>query len=496
MATRLSALRFWERRPALGLPARPLAVFALSFALVEIVESIFRRHAIGGVYFQGLTSETLMQSVSLRELRAAPLESLWYLHVQPPVTNLIRALLVVFHRGANWDEVMRGVDRDLNHVWALAAAALAMLTDSWLRRLRVSGALAALFTLGWLLHPAAFAYATLLDGTLLSALFTTWVLYETWRFGSGDGGSVGRLSAAVLLAYFTRSLFQWPFVVVMLASLLLLRVPRRQLLTFGVVVGLTVGLYSMKQAYLFGTVSTSTLQGTNLSRSIGADCGPIVPVAVAHRAPLTAPVLTEPRKLDGSENFNHVDWLSIESQLLGCFRRTLAQRTPAALWASYRSNFDLFVEPSSAYSRNEIVDRLPWRTRVDWIFSGPRLILVGARRLFVEHLAIAAAPPLPAGAAAAGGLRPGRQHRRGAWREQSIQILSRAGPLRAGPGATPPRGAPGIRARRRRRRAVAARGGYCARSRRSSSASSTASGSSASRRSSSVIAASGCPVWA
>ncbi len=385
MASRLSVEGLWERTRALALPARPLAVFALSFALVEIVESIFRRHAIDGVYFQGLTSETLMQSVSLRELRAAPLESLWYLHVQPPVTNLIRAVLLVFHRGASWDEVMRGVDRDLNHVWALAAAALAMLTDTWLRRLRVPGALAALFTLGWLLHPATFAYATLLDGTLLSALFTTWVLYETWRFGSGDGGSIGRLSAAVLLAYFTRSLFQWPFVVVMLASLLLLRLPRRQLVIFGAVVGLTVGLYSMKQAYLFGTVSTSTLRGTNLSRSIAADCGPIVPVAVAHRARLTAPVLTEPRKLDGSENFNHVDRLSIESQLMGCFRRTLAQRTRAALWAGYRSNLDLFVEPSSEYSRNELVDRLPWRKRVDWIFSGPRLIwlAIGASLLSI-----------------------------------------------------------------------------------------------------------------
>ena len=374
MARKLSVERFCARIRTLGPPARPLVVFALSFALVEIVESIFRRHAQSGVYFQGMTSETLMQSVSLRELRAAPFESLWYLHVQPPVTNLIRALLLVCHRGASWDEVMRGVDRDLNHVWALAAAALATLIDAWLRRLRVPAALAALFTLGWLLHPAAFAYATLLDGTLLSALFTTWVLYETWRFGGNDGGSVGRLSAAVLLAYFTRSLFQWPFVLVMLGSLLLLRVPRRRLVIFGAVVGLTVGLYSIKQATLFGTVSTSTLQGTNLTRSIGADCGPIAPAAAAHRARLTAPVLTEPRKLDGSVNFNHLDRLSIERQLMACFRRTLAQRTPAELWAGYRSNFDIFVAPSSAYSPNAIVDRLPWRKRVDWLFSGQRLI--------------------------------------------------------------------------------------------------------------------------
>ena len=373
MAKKSSVGGLWKRRWTLGWTARPWAIFSLAFALMEIVESIFRRHALGGVYFQGLTSETLMQSVSLRELRAAPLESLWYLHVQPPVTNLIRAVLAAFHGGASWDQAMVAVDRDLNHVWALATAALATLLDAWLRRLRVPGALAALFTLGWLLHPATFAYATLLDGTLLSALFTTWVLYETWRFGSDDGGSVGRLSVAVLLAYFTRSLFQWPFAVMMLASLLLLRVPRRQLLIFGAVVGLTVGLYSAKQAYLFGTVSTSTLEGTNLTRSIGADCGAIAPVAGAHRARLTAPVLTEPRKLDGSENFNHVDRLSIERQLLGCFRRTLAERTPATLWAGYRSNFDLFVEPSSRYSRNEIVDRLPWRKPIDWIFSARRL---------------------------------------------------------------------------------------------------------------------------
>ena len=376
MATRLLVEGVGQRTRTFGLPARPVTIFALSFALVEIVEAIFRRRAVDGVYFQGLTSETLMQSVSFRELRAAPLQSLWYLHVQPPVTNLIRAVLLAFHRGANWGAVMRGVDRDLNHVWALAAAALAMMLDAWFRRLRVPGALAALFTLGWLLLPASLAYATLLDGTLLSALFTTWVLYETWRLGSDEGGSIGRLSAAVLLAYFTRSLFQWPFVLVMLTSLVLLRVPRRQLVTFGVVVGLTVGLYSIKQAYLFGTVSTSTLQGTNLARSIGADCGTIGPQPIAHRARLTAPVLTEPRKLDGSENFNHVDRLGIERQLMACFRRRLAHSTLTALGTSYRENFDIFLQPSSRYSRNVIVDWLPWRRQVDWIFSGWPLICV------------------------------------------------------------------------------------------------------------------------
>ena len=366
----------WTRHRIAGLPIRSLIVLALSFGVIEVFEAYFRQYASRGVYFQGWSSEKIMQSVSLRELRAAPLESLWYLHVQPPVTNLIRAVIVAFHREADWIKVMLEVDRDLNHAWALAGGALAALIDAWLRRLRVSGALAALLTLGWLLYPANLAFATLLDGTLLSSLLTTWILYETWKIGRANVGSIGRLCAAVLLAYFTRSVYQWPFVLVMLASLALMRVSPRRLLVFGLVVGLAVGLYSIKQAYLFGTFSTSTLQGTNLTRSIGADCKGREPVAAVPRLRLTAPVLTERRKLDGTENFNHLDRLNIERGLMACFRHNLIHRSTASLLSGYSQNFDVFLQPSSRYERNALVDRLPWRGPADWIFSGWRLELL------------------------------------------------------------------------------------------------------------------------
>jgi hypothetical protein len=375
---RTGATWLWTRTCAriLGLSPRPIAVFALSFGFLEIVETFFRRYAIGGLYFQRWPSEILMQSVSIRELASAPFESLWYLHIQPPATNLIRAFIVAFHREDTWADVMRGVDRDLYHAWALAGAALGALIDCWLRRLRVPGVLSALFTLSWLLYPANLAYATLLDGTLLSALLTTWILYATWSLGSVTGRSLGRLSDAVLLAYFTRSVFQWPFVVVMLATLALLRVSRRQLLAFGLVVGLTVGIYSFKQSVLFGTVSTSTFQGLNLTNSIGADCHAEVPAHVVSRVLPKVPVLTERFKLDGSVNFNHVDQLDIERGLMSCFRRDIGHRTLSSLWTAYSENFDIFSRPSSQYQENAIVDRLPWRAPLDWLFSGWRLISI------------------------------------------------------------------------------------------------------------------------
>jgi hypothetical protein len=351
-------------------------VFLLSFAVLEALEAYFRRYAADGIYFQRWTSEVLMQSVSLRELQAAPFESLWYLHIQPPATNLIRALIVAYHREDTWAQLLRGVDRDLYHAWALAGAALGALIDAWLRRLRVPGLLAALLTLGWLLHPANLAYVTLLDGTLLSSLLTTWILYETWRLGGAAGRSLGPLSDAVLLAYFTRSVFQWPFVLVMIASLVLLKVSRRRLLVFGLVVGLTVGLYSIKQAFLFGTISTSTFQGLNLTNSIGADCGSVGPTPTASQPRSTASVLTERLKLDGSVNFNHLEQLEVERGLMACFRRTLAQRTLPSLWAAYSENFEIFIQPSSRYQRNAMVDRLTWRESVDWLFSGWRIVLM------------------------------------------------------------------------------------------------------------------------
>jgi hypothetical protein len=373
--TAMSESEIRSRRP--GLRAMwPWALFLLSTGLIEAMEAYFRRYAIDGIYFQRWPSETLMQSVSLRELRSSPIASLWYLHVQPPITNLIRAAIVVCRRDSSWLGLMRAVDTDLYHLWSLLSGALAVLIDAWLRKLQVPRALALCVSLGWLLSPANLAFVTLLDGTLLSCLLTTWIVHETWRLGGSEGGSVGRLGTAVLLAYFTRSLFQWPFLLVMIGALVLQGVSRRRVVAFGAVVGLVVALYSLKQNSLFGTVSTSTLEGTNLTRSIGADCSGFAPIPAASDARLTAPVLLERQKLEGTLSFNHVERLAVERGLMACYRRTLAERTVASLLAAYATNARLYLQPSSTSSPNVLVDRLPWRGPVDWLFSGWRWVTI------------------------------------------------------------------------------------------------------------------------
>jgi len=344
--------------------------------LLEIIESYVRPTTADGVHFQAWSSETLMQSVSVRELRESPLETLWYLHVQPPVHNAIRAVFAGLHGDRPWGDLVNDVDRDLYHVWALASAALAALVFVWLRKLGLPRALAAMLSLIWFLHPANLGYATLLDSTLLSALMTVWIIYEVWSLSLAPRGSLLPLGCAVLLAYFTRSLYQWPFVAVILGSLLLLKVPRRNLVAFGAVLVTVVGLYSLKQELLFGTVATSTLRGTNLVNGIGAKCEPPASgPSGAHARPSPA-VLTRPQKTDGSTNLNHLDRLDAERELMACFRRTLAERPLTALWTAWKDNFEIYIRPSSAYWPNPIVDHAAWRRPFDDTFSKDNLLWI------------------------------------------------------------------------------------------------------------------------
>ena len=72
---------------------------ALCAVFLTAAEAVARRHAPDGLYLQKYTSEYLMQTVSVLDLRDQPLRSLWYLHIQPPMLDAVRAALAHLHRG-------------------------------------------------------------------------------------------------------------------------------------------------------------------------------------------------------------------------------------------------------------------------------------------------------------------------------------------------------------------------------------------------------------
>ena len=123
-----------------------LAVFLIALGWILALEERFRNQAAEHLYFHPWTSEYMMQTVSVGDLRLEPFKSLWYNHIQPPMFDAIRAALAAFYPNANGDALMRRVDAGLYSLWMFVYAATAVLVFSWLQRVR--GSRSAAFAFG------------------------------------------------------------------------------------------------------------------------------------------------------------------------------------------------------------------------------------------------------------------------------------------------------------------------------------------------------------
>jgi hypothetical protein len=356
---------------------RTVWVFASAAVFVFGLEAAFRSRAIGGLYFQSYTSEYLMQTVSVADLRDEPWRSLFYLHIQPPALDALRALIAHLTPRAPDALLLRRVDTGLYVAWGLVYAGLMALVCAWLSAL-TTRRFALLGTALLALHPAVLFYATLLDSTLLSAALLLWFCFELWRWSAGDG-SVGRLAASMLALFFTRSVFQWPFLLVVAASLLLLRVPWRKAARALGVVALVMAVYLGKQYWLFGVTLTSTFAGDSFCKGIAAYCQGTTPVALPELpSPQRARVLSRTAKIGGDYNYNQIAFLRRSFSQMVEYRALLRRQPLRTTLVTWGGNLGLYLRPSSRYSTHTIVDSLPWREPYDAVLSGWALALLVA----------------------------------------------------------------------------------------------------------------------
>lgn len=319
----------------------------------------------------------MMQTASLEDLRAEPFTSLRNLHVQPPALDALRAALTRLWPANDPSTAVQRVDRLLYHLWGLCYGILGALAFLWTLQ-RIDARAAAITAVVVLLHPAAIFYATFLDGTMFSAVLILWMYYLLWKVRQTGSVPVAVLALVALALFFTRSLFQWPFFVVLAISLWMLGLPRRKVLAFVAATGLVIGAYTVKQSRQFGTTSSSSLAGFGLMRSVGLEA-PLqdfweLPAASPAETQSSLPgVLTRPRKIGGQTNFNHLVYLERNRELLGQYGEYLRAAPLRELARSYGLNLRIYFQPSSVYTAHAIVDRLPWRPYYDSFFSAPVL---------------------------------------------------------------------------------------------------------------------------
>ena len=350
-------------------------VFLIALSWIFLLTTLFRGHAPGGLYFVPWSSESLMHVVSVRELRAEPFRSLWYNHIQPPALDAIRDALVALSPDAEGEDLIRRVDVGLFALWMALYASTGTLMFSWLRRARslLCGAMA--FGL-FLALPGPIFYATILDSTLLSSTLILWFFMALWRLRQREAVE-GQLVLCVIALFLTRSVFQWPFLLVLGASFWLMRT--RAVAARSVLLPVSVFMMAFlgKQFLLFGLTLTSSFGPHNLCRGLGERCpGTATVMLPSITDSANALVLREPFKLNGEYNFNQVAYLKTAFARMEESKTLILRLGPKQALRALRDNARIFFAPTSSYWPHALVDRLPWRESLDWLFSGKRLLFL------------------------------------------------------------------------------------------------------------------------
>ncbi len=355
-----------------------LAVFIISVVWLTALERRFVSRAPDGVHFQSWTSDDMQQTLLIQMLKAYPLESLFYLHIQPPLYDVVRAVIGQFARPDPSTSLLVATDRWLYVFDALLFGFMSMRLYQWSRRL-TDRWFALVLWLVWIFNPAPLAFATLLDSTLLSSLFIFLFCYELWRLRRPDG-SIHRLAIAGLCVFFTRTVFQWYYVPVVAVALVLSRIGWRRVAVFAAISALGVVPWVAKQRILYGTLSTTTFSGYH-------QCG------IIWYYPTPEEIETARRQLDyhypeaakkyGVGKFN-TEQVAVENLIYAKLSAqqwaTQRSRCLEGVARSLKQNHQSFWSPSSRYWTNVLVDALPWRDAYDWVFSGRQyglFLLVG-----------------------------------------------------------------------------------------------------------------------
>jgi len=348
--------------------------FIVSACFLAFLEVYFRADAISGIYFQKYTSDTMMQTLPIQSLRDAPFLSLWFLHIQPPMLDSIRAVLAYFANNGSGPALLEYVDKGLYIVWLLIFALLNSLIFIWVKKITDSVIFASIASVVWMLHPAPIEYATYLESTLLSSFFITWMIYELWRFLKNDGSSI-RLSLAASLAFLTRTVLQWYFLPVFAVSLLIMRIRRRDAIVSVTIFGAIVILLCLKQFVLFHTLSTTTFAGYHKTGVVWYEPSESLIQRYAKQISVQYPLEAVNY---GDDNNSETTWRDnlIHSAMFADLLKTDFNKCIQRIIRSFRYNFSNYWSPSGCKTGNVITDNLPWSFLYNWVFSGARFIFL------------------------------------------------------------------------------------------------------------------------
>lgn len=367
----------WSSRPGWLAPA---SIVVASAVLLHLAQRTMRLLAFDslaeGYRFQIWTSNWTMQTLGLEDMAGFGPRALWYDHVYPPLLDAIRyGLMQVF--GA--DPVAPPyipVDFSLYALFAVCFGVTNAVIYLWVRDLTRSGWWALGATIAWAVSPGYLTIMMLLEPSPLAVTFISVMFYLLYRFlRTRRLGYVTGFLLALLLASLTRNVTQSHVLVIVVVAVIAFwfMASRRAWWVMALNVVLLGLLFVMpvKQQVMYGTWDTSTYSGYHRAGMLWID-------------PRTVPDAQYPQHiidnaLTFSSRANTQETLKDNYRLSAAANELLLSDpldAASRLGRSLTITVPEALRPTSAYTQNFLVDRLPWRAAYDWLFSGWRYVLL------------------------------------------------------------------------------------------------------------------------
>ncbi|MGE5375888.1 MAG: ArnT family glycosyltransferase [Bacteroidota bacterium] len=320
-----------------------------------------------GLNFDNTPPRYYYQFIDPELLKNRLWESLWYLHGQPPLFNLLTGLL--YQLFSPQSKVYQFLFLALGLAFALVIYWLGI-------RLRLRPWLSALLTVWFMVSPATVLYENLYFYTyvvafllVLSAL-TLGKFLETDRvwWGLGFAFSIAGLCL-------TWAIFHLFWMIAVIALVAAFHPDRRRLVLISIIPVLLVAGWYSKNYYLFGSFGASSWAGMNLSHI--TFLSPITPQSTRdeliaqgklspypvreafrsiddYQGSMPLPprrgiaVLDESLKSTGAVNFNHIFYVALSKQM-AAEALSFMRSHPGLYLASVKQGFQIYFHASSDY---------------------------------------------------------------------------------------------------------------------------------------------------
>ena len=366
----------------------PIFVAVISTGALHMAIRTFRitNHDVipDGYRLQDWQSNWLMQTLGLEEMIPFGPKAFWYSHVYPPLEDMIRYVFTFPETSAGLPVAPFNVDFRLYALYTVLYGLVNAILYIWIRSLTRNGWIAIGVTLVWAMHPGYITIMTLLDPSPLAMLtisLSLFFLYMFLRYRTMAWSTA--FFASLLLASVARTVTQIHVLAVLVAALIAFWfISRRRswwLLILNLILVALMFVIPVKMKIMYDTWDVTTYGGYHRVGPLWID-------------PRTVPEPEYPQHivdnaLAFSSRFNTQEQVKDNYRLGGAAGEFLVNRpleVPERLWRSLQITVPEALRPSSKYTQNYFVEKIPWRDAWDWTFSGwPYLLLISASAVVI-----------------------------------------------------------------------------------------------------------------